>query len=219
MSRALSATLAAAVVSTVFTAYVRADFNGEVLIAPPPLNWFGGTEEPFENGIRRVWRRPVASDADPFETVTVTRLTGEVGRTAATQATEAANGALEACDATLISDPLPVPADIGVAASVTATCPIGGRVGMFVLGQAYVGDFNTYTVVRTWRGAPDTPDSPANSPRAAEAWQRYFAKVSVCNTLTSACDSDAGHRVHAHPRYNSLSDMHFTNTPFPPRLP
>lgn len=201
MSRPTPALIGAIVLAAFLGTPATADFNGEVLIAPPPPNWAGGIEEPQETGVRRVWQRPNPDETGSIETISVTRLTGMTESTAAAVALQAARAALGRCDKPTASDPLPEPAAIGVTASVTATCAMDGGVGAFVVGHALVGDFNTYTVVRAWRGDPRDPSNPANSPRAAEAWQRFFTRLGVCNTLTSACDAESVTSVHAHPRY------------------
>jgi hypothetical protein len=52
-------TVADLIVSALVTSTVVADpdFNGEVLIAPPPPNWSGGTPEAANNTLQRVWKR------------------------------------------------------------------------------------------------------------------------------------------------------------------
>lgn len=187
-----------------------ADFDGEVLIAPPPANWTGGTEEAHASGSSRVWRRP---DGAAVETITLTRLDGISNADPGSTAVMVGLGALGTCDNPDMSEPVAVPADIGVAAAVTATCTGSEGVGIFAVGTAYVGEFNTYTILRAWYGDPNDPGSPANSPRAAEDWQTYFERATVCNTLTSPCDVDAALLVHAHPRFETMRDYQVAAAP------
>jgi len=190
---------------------VSAEFNGEVLIAPPPPNWTGGAEEKHDTGIRRTWERPGTSSV---ERITLTQLTGISGADAGPTAQMTSYTALGGCAVPSISDPIEVPSEIGQAASVTATCKYGGEgAGIFTVTYVYVGEFNTYTIVRAWYGDPNDPTSPAISPRAAEDWQTYFERTAVCNTLTSPCDVDAALLTHAHPRFTTMRDYEVAAAP------
>lgn len=193
----------------------RADFNGEVLISPPPPNWLGGTETETETGVQRVWQRP--TDGGPRETITIERMTGSTDRTAASIAQDAGRHALGTCAQPNVTDATPEPAEIGARAAVTATCNTADGIATFALGHAFVGDFNTYSVVRTWSGDPSDPSSPAVSPRAAEEWLAYFSRAGVCNTLTSACNPDMAVMIHAHPRFETMRPLKIAAAPVLPQ--
>lgn len=204
--------LAAGVVSS-----ASADFNGEVLVAPTPPSWTGGNEETTDSGVQRTWQRPDPAETGVVETVTVTRFTANTETTAAAIAAKFGRAALGTCAKPVVADAVPEPADIGVAASVTATCTDRDGVGAFTVAHAYIGDFNSYAVVRAWLGNPSDPSSPANSPRSAEDWQTYFSRISVCNTLTDACDPAAAVVVHAHPRFLTMRELHISEAPVLPQ--
>ncbi len=189
---------------------VSADFNGEVLIAPPPPHWIGGSAEKHASGDIRVWQRP---GGGAEETITLTRLENVTGADPGSTAVLVALKAVGGCDRPDMTDPVEIPADIGTTASTTATCTVSEGISVFAVSAVYIGEFNTYTILRAWHGDPNDPTSPATSPRAAQDWQSYFERTAVCNTLTSPCDVDAALLTHAHPRFTTMRDYQVASAP------
>ena len=110
---------------------------------------------------------------------------------------------------------------VGVVASFTAQCD--GLTNsetadtMFATAKVYVGEYNTYTVERSWIGNKTDPTSPINSPRTGEQWLAYFSRISVCNTLQSACNVAEAEIIHAHPHYKTMRAIPASAKPIVPQ--
>ena len=203
-------TIAALTVSALVTSTVAADpdFNGEVLIAPPPPNWSGGTPEAANNTLRRVWKRGFLNENGVVEQIAISRSYKEDTITATALARAVSVAITKPCVEKTVTKITHETKTVGVVASFTAQCD--GLTNsetadtMFVTAKVYFGEYNTYTVERSWIGNKTDPTSPINSPRTGEQWLAYFSRISVCNTLQSACDVAEAEIIHAHPRYKTM---------------
>ncbi len=185
-----------------------AEFDGEVLIAPPPPNWSGGASQPTKSGIRRVWKRDFQIDGGSIEEIAVTRMDKSGNAIANLAAQQLSKTMSENCSQPTVSEIKTDKATIGSTASFTILCSAikdaPPEIATFAMVMVYVGDFNTYAVVRTWRGNSADPTSPANSPRTGEQWAKFFDRISVCNTLTDNCSLARAEIIHADPRFKVM---------------
>lgn len=201
-------------------AMAQSAFNGEVLVAPPPPNWTGGTLEKTEKGIRREWRRNFLTEGGVIERIVVTRSENAKDRVAALAARDLSKDMTAKCAKPTISKIERGKATIGTTASFTAQCanvkdtPAG--TALFATGKIFIGDFYTFTVRRTWLSNKDDPGSPANSPRTGEQWAAYFARISVCNTLTDSCNPANAEIIHANPRFTTMRALPVSTKPVVP---
>ncbi len=201
---------AALVVSALAANSVTADpnFNGEVLVAPPPANWSGGTPETVNNAYRRVWKRGFLTQSGVREQIVISRRDKDAAITATALARTVADALTKSCVQKTVTKITREAVKIGVVASFTAQCDgltdTDTANAMFANARVYVGEFNTYIVERTWVGEKADPTSPLNSPRTGEQWAAYFSRISVCNTLQSACNPAEAEIVHAHPRFKTM---------------
>lgn len=183
-------------------------FNGEVLVAPPPPNWTGGTPEKTDMGIRREWRRNFLIEGGVVERIVVTRSENQKDRVAQLAARELAKDMTAKCAKPTVSEIKRDKGAIGTTASFTAQCSTikdtAPGTALFAMGKVFIGDFYTFTVRRTWLGHKDDPGSPANSPRTGEQWATYFSRISVCNTLSDACNPAQAEIIHADPRFKTM---------------
>lgn len=209
--RILSTAALVAAITLSGQALAQAPFNGEVLVAPAPPNWSGGTPERTETGIRREWRRGFAIENGVIERVVITRSENKKDRVLLLAARELSKAMTAGCAKPTISEIKRDKAQIGATASFTAQCKsvkdTPADTSLFAIGKVYIGDFYTFSVRRIWIGHKDDPGSPANSPRTGEQWATYFSRISVCNTLTSACDPAKAEIIHAHPRFTTMRGL------------
>jgi len=203
-------TVVAFAFSALVTSTVTADpnFNGEVLIAPPPANWSGGTPETANNAFRRVWKRGFLTQGGVKEQIAISRRDRDDTITATALARTVSSAITKACVEKIVTKVTREAKKIGVVASFTAQCDgltdTDTANALFASAKVYVGEFNTYTVERTWIGNKADPTSPANSPRTGDQWIAYFSRISVCNTLQSACNVAEAEIIHAHPRFKTM---------------
>lgn len=193
---------------TTLTSASGAEFTGELLIAPPPANWSGGAPEPTKNGIRRVWKRDYQIDGGSIEQIAITRLEKSGNAIAKISAQQLSKTLSEKCTKPIISEIKTEKATIGNKADFTILCTeikdASPEVSTYDMVMVYVGDFNTFSVARTWRGISTDPTSPANSPRTGEQWAKYFSRISVCNTLVDTCNQAQAEIIHADPRFKVM---------------
>jgi hypothetical protein len=216
-------TIAALTVSALVTSTVAADpdFNGEVLIAPPPPNWSGGTPEAANNTLRRVWKRGFLNENGVVEQIAISRSYKEDTITATALARAVSVAITKPCVEKTVTKITHETKTVGVVASFTAQCD--GLTNsetadtMFVTAKVYFGEYNTYTVERSWIGNKTDPTSPINSPRTGEQWLAYFSRISVCNTLQSACNVAEAEIIHAHPRYKTMQAIPASVKPIVPQ--
>jgi len=194
--------------------HAQSNFNGEVLIAPPPPNWTGGTPEKTDKGVQREWRRNFLTENGVIERVVILRSEKRAGRAAAQAAGELAKAITANCPKPTVSKIKNEKAPLGTFAAFTAQCPSvkdsPADTTLFAMGKVLVGDFYTFAVQRTWLGHKDDPGSPANSPKTGQQWATYFTRISVCNTLADKCDPAL---VHAHPRFTTMRPVPVTARP------
>ena len=210
-----------AVLSLVITtAEARADFNGEVLIAPPPPNWSGGMPVPIKDGVRRIWKRTFLITGGGSEQIMVTRLVKQGNAVAKIVAQQLSTTLTTDCLKKTVSEFSTGKAQVGTTASFTAQCssikdaPV--ETTLFTMSKIYIGEFNTFSVSRIWRGHRDDPGSPANSPRTGDQWTQYFARNYVCNTLTDKCSMAEAEIVHADPRFKTMRALPVSIKPIIP---
>ena len=216
-------TIAALTVSALVTSTVAADpdFNGEVLIAPPPPNWSGGTPEAANNTLRRVWKRGFLNENGVVEQIAISRSYKEDTITATALARAVSVAITKPCVEKTVTKITHETKTVGVVASFTAQCD--GLTNsetadtMFATAKVYFGEYNTYTVERSWIGNKTDPTSPINSPRTGEQWLAYFSRISVCNTLQSACNVAEAEIIHAHPRYKTMQAIPASVKPIVPQ--
>jgi hypothetical protein len=201
-------------------ANAQAAFNGEVLVAPPPPNWTGGTPVTTDKGLRREWRRNFLIENGVLERIVVTRSENQKDRVAQLAARELSKAMTEKCAKPTVSEIKRDKASIGTTASFTAQCSnikdTPPDTALFAMGKVFIGDFYTFTVRRTWLGHKDDPGSPANSPRTGTQWAAYFARISVCNTLTDACNPAQAEIIHADPRFTTMRALPVSAKPVLP---
>ncbi|MBO6521311.1 MAG: hypothetical protein JJ900_10350 [Rhodospirillales bacterium] len=206
--RILGTAILIAAASASGEAWAQSPFNGEVLVAPAPPNWTGGTPEKTDTGIRREWRRGFATENGVVERVVITRSENAKDRVAQLAARDLAKAMTAGCAKPTVSEIKRDKAQIGTTASFTAQCrsvkDTPADTALFAMGKVYIGDFYTFSVRRIWLGRKDDPGSPSNSPRTGEQWAVYFSRISVCNTLTSPCDPAQAEIVHADPRFKTM---------------
>ena len=216
-------TVAAHIFSALVTSTVAADpdFNGEVLIAPPPPNWSGGTPEAANNTLRRVWKRGFLNENGVMEQIAISRSYKEDTITATALARAVSVAITKPCVEKTVTKITHETKTVGVVASFTAQCD--GLTNsetadtMFATAKVYFGEYNTYTVERSWIGNKTDPTSPINSPRTGEQWLAYFSRISVCNTLQSACNVAEAEIIHAHPRYKTMQAIPASVKPIVPQ--
>ena len=216
-------TVAALIASALATSNVAADpnFNGEVLIAPSPPNWSGGTPKTANNTLRRVWKRGFLNKNGVKEQITISRRYKEDTITATALARAVSVAITKPCVEKTVTKITHETKTIGVVASFTTQCD--GLTNsetadtMFVTAKVYVGEYNTYTVERSWIGNKTDPTSPINSPRTGEQWLVYFSRISVCNTLQSACNVAEAEIIHAHPRFKTMRAIPASAKPIVPQ--
>lgn len=217
--RILILTVAALFVGAFTLSPVAADpnFNGEVLIAPSPANWSGGTPEITNNTFRRVWKRGFLTQSGVREQIVVSRRDKDDAITATALARTVAEALTKACVQKTVTKIKREPVTIGVVASFTVQCDGLANTdtanAMFANARVYMGEFNTYIVERIWTGDKIDPTSPANSPRTGEQWAAYFSRISVCNTLQSACNPAEAEIIHAHPRFKTMRALPISAKP------
>lgn len=203
-------TVAALILGIATASPVKADssFNGEVLVAPPPANWSGGTPETTNNSFRRVWKRGFLTQSGVREQIVVSRRDKDETITATALARTVATAITEVCIDKKVTKIVRESGKIGVVASFTAQCDglkeTDTANALFANAKVFIGEFNAYIVERTWVGDKADPTSPANSPRTGTQWANYFARISVCNTLQSACNPAQAEIIHAHPRFKTM---------------
>ena len=193
-----------------------ADFTGEVLVAPPPPNWDGGTPITSEAGVTRSWRRSPITGSAASEVVTILTIP-EISSPPVARAQAAVPDMAKGCVERIVAPIQRKKADIGAFASITVSCkkltdaPADST--RFAMGRAYVGEFNSYVVTRIWTGGRVDPGSPANSPRTAEQWLQFFDRIAVCNTLRASCDPADAAMIHADPRFKTMRDAPVRSRP------
>lgn len=197
------------------------DFNGEVLLAPPPPNWTGGTPETVEGEYRRIWKRDFLLESGVVEHVIVSRRQKQKDVTASAIARTLADSITKNCIKKTVSKIKRDTKEIGIVASFTAQCDgLTNRDDMnalFAMANVYAGEFNNYVVERLWMGNSADPGSPANSPRTGEQWATFFARISICNTLESTCNPAQAEIVHAHPRFTTMRALPVSARPVVPQ--
>lgn len=212
-------TVVALILSALATSTAVADtaFNGEVLIAPPPPNWSGGTPETANNTLRRVWKRGFLNQNGVKEQIAVSRSNKDDTVTATALARAVLLAITKPCVEKTVTKITSEAKTIGVVASFTAQCDgltdSETADALFASAKVYVGEYNTYTVERTWIGNKSDPTSPVNSPRTGEQWIAYFSRISVCNTLQSACNVAEAEIIHAHPRFKTMRPIPISARP------
>ncbi|MEX0694419.1 MAG: hypothetical protein WD075_08260 [Rhodospirillales bacterium] len=198
----------------------RADFNGEVLVAPPPPNWSGGMPVPVKDGVRRTWKRTFLISGGGTEQVIVTRLVKQGNAVAKIAAQQLSTTLTADCLKKTVSEFVTGKAQIGTTASFTTQCSsikdAPAETTLFTMSKIYIGEFNTFSVSRIWRGHREDPGSPANSPRTGEQWAQYFARIAVCNTLTDNCSMAEAEIVHADPRFRTMRALPVSIKPVVP---
>ena len=206
------AVFTAAAFAAVFAAApsAGATFDGEVLVAPPPANWMGGTLERTDTGSRRIWQRNVAAPGTAQESITLSRFDDITEPAPSARAAAIGRELTAECAKPIVSQVTLEGAEIGAVASVTSTCEEDGGATLFSVAKAYLGEFNSYAVVRTWRGDPRDPGNPANSPKTAASWLAFFDRISVCNALTAPCDTARAEIIHADPRFEQMRALHIS---------
>lgn len=202
---------------SVLSSPVRAaEFTGEVLVAPPPPNWDGGTPITSEAGVTRSWKRFQVAGSTASEIVSILTI-AEVGTPPVTRIKTAVPDMAKGCVERSVAPIQREKANIGALASVTVSCkkladaPVGST--RFAMGRAYVGEFNSYIVTRIWAGGRVDPGSPANSPRTAAQWLRFFDRIAICNTLRASCDPADAAMIHADPRFTTMRDAPVQSRP------
>ena len=202
---------------SVLSSSVRAaEFTGEVLVAPPPPNWDGGTPITSEAGVTRSWKRFQVAGSTASEIVSILTI-AEVGTPPVTRIKTAVPDMAKGCVERSVAPIQREKANIGTLASVTVSCkkladaPAGST--RFAMGRAYVGEFNSYIVTRIWAGGRVDPGSPANSPRTAAQWLRFFDRIAICNTLRASCDPADAAMIHADPRFTTMRDAPVQSRP------
>ena len=209
------------VLSLVITkADAQVDFNGEIMIAPPPPNWSGGMPVPVKDGVRRTWKRTFLINGGGSEQIMITRLVKQGNAVAQVVAQQLSTTLTADCLQKTVSAFTTEKAQIGTTASFTAQCsgikdaPV--ETTLFTMSKIYIGEFNTFSISRIWRGHRDDPGSPANSPRTGEQWTQYFARNYVCNTLTDDCSIAEAEIVHADPRFKTMRALPVSIKPIIP---
>jgi hypothetical protein len=201
----------ASVISTaVFvTSNASAEFNGEVLIAPPPPNWSGGAISETKDGTLQTWRRTFNSRDGVSETISIRRsaLPDNPDIDALADTVSVRVGAI--CENYNETARKPLKTKIGSALSFIITCKpssVGpkSKQRLYIRARVMLGEFNQYVVERTWRGDIQQPTSPINSPKTRASWQAFFRATSVCNTLISECSEERARNVHAHERFKNM---------------
>lgn len=208
-----SATIASiAFASAMIASQTTASFNGEVLVAPPPPNWSGGIVEQKSDGTLQVWRRTFNNKDGVSEAISVRR--SDLPDTPDIQALANAVSArlAESCQKLNETERKPVKAKIGNAISFTATCRLkstdkNSKQSLYVRARVMTGEFNQYTIERTWRGDLKQPTSPLNSPKTRASWQAFFSSSSICNTLVSDCSEERARNIHAHERFKKMRSL------------
>lgn len=214
--------LAAAVLSALLPgrADAQAAFNGEVLVAPPPPNWTGGAPEKTDTGFRREWRRNFLTEGGVIERVVITRTESQKDRVVQLVAQDLSKAMTAGCAKPKISEIKRDKAAIGTTASFTAHCTnvkdTPADTTLFAMGKVFIGDFYTFAVRRVWTGHKNDPGSPVNSPKTGEQWAAFFARIAVCNTLTSPCDPAQAEIVHADPRFKTMRALPVSTRPVLP---
>lgn len=197
-------------------------FNGELLVAPPPPNWTGGTAEPTKTGLRRLWRRIFQDGSETIERIVLTQREKGQLADAAEAAKLISDTVTSVCSKKTLSEITVSTGDSGPIASLTARCSgvIGAKPGtiLYSLIKVYVGEYNVFSARRTWIGNSKDTGSPLNSPRTAESWSKYFARVAICNTLVSDCDPAKAEIVHADPRFRTMRALPVTVRPVMPQI-
>ena len=193
-----------------------ADFTGEVLVAPPPPNWDGGTPVTSDAGVTQSWKRLQIAGSTASEVVSI-RTIADTGTPPVARIKAAVPDMAKGCVERAVAPIQREKANIGTLASITVSCkkltdaPDGTT--LFAMGRTYVGEFNSYVVTRTWTGGRIDPGSPANSPRTAAQWLRFFDRIAVCNTLRASCDPADAAMIHAAPRFTTMRDAPVQSRP------
>ncbi len=190
------------------------DFDGEVLIAPPPPNWIGGSPSSTEGGdIERAWRRPGTSDADALERVVISRTANADDADARAIVRRWQQDFTAPCETSEQTEIDGIVASIGNASVASAICGMPDGRTTYARAMVLAGEFHTYQVVRSWAGDAGNPGNPRDSQRLARAWDTYFSRISVCNTLADVCDADHAASVHAHPRFKEMRQLQAAERP------
>ncbi len=188
---------------------VRANgFNGEILLAPPPATWSGGTARRDTERTVREWTRTYPDSGRFTETIRVVEFPGLANKNAAAEARERIARDTGDCKPSTPPTPLILRKAGYASARYSADCTTTGRdkkpAIRFSMVEVLAGEFNLYVVERRWQGDPSDPAMPTASPRVMAAWTGYFDQIRVCNTLSNPCDPADLTMIHSHPRFTTM---------------
>jgi hypothetical protein len=192
-------------------------FDGEVLLAPPPPNWTSSIHQSDNFGQVRVWRPPLQGVDLPAEKIMIVKVRENGPKTVRGLLQFYAQDLYTDCQAPEFSSIQPMEAAIGIAAQMTVDCAMDqGLMPQTVRHTriaGFIGEFASYAVARTWTGHINDPTSPLQSETTSTIWTSYFEQLSVCNTLSDACDRSTTVRIHADPKFTTLRDAPVTSRP------
>lgn len=192
------------------------EFHGEVLIAPPPPNWTGGTPLQTPNGLSRVWRRDGNGPDGTTERVTILHGLENTSTDPSARVERWVDSFTASCTATDTSTVTLIQTPLGPTAQATAVCEDDTGQTRHGRIMVLVGEFSSYRVTRTWSGPKGNPGNPRDSEKVVQIWNDYFGRISLCNTLTDACDPATAAAVHAHPRFKEMRPQDTTERPILP---
>ncbi len=203
-------------IAAFLTPVVASDFNGEVLVAPPPPNWTGGTPIQTPNGIEQVWRRNGNGADGVAERVTIRRGLPGADSDPSARVQRWIDSFTEKCVETTSSTVSSAKTSVGRTAQASAVCQRNADRVRHGRVMVLVGEFSSYQVVRSWSGAKGDPGNPRDSQKMATIWDDYFGRISLCNTLTDPCDPATAAAIHAHPRFKEMRSLETAERPILP---
>ncbi len=183
-------------------------YDGEVLVAPPPPNWSGGTIIERDHGTAREWVRIGTGAIPTVERIVINEFAGRQVPDALAEAAAKRTQALKDCQNGTAEEPALTKKAAYASARFSVVCADksddGSPAAAFGLIEVLAGEFNFYMVERYWRGGAADPGLPSGSKRVLANWTQFFDRIRICNTMSDTCNTAAAAMIHAHPRFSTM---------------
>ena len=177
---------------------VFADFNGEILLAPPPPNWTPGKNSKNSHTIMQTWVRNFPKNRNWNEEIVIYHFPKRKNDDPETWAHKRGNLLETNCEKTKRKETGNIDESGYRHAFIQVLClnPKSGVPqssqkkwdAIFTTAKIISGQYNRFEISRRWLGNSSDPRLPINSPKILARWESYFQLLKVCNTLFENCE-------------------------------